>query len=214
LVVDVISGAVGRTEGFGSEGGGAGTAFPAAGACAVGGPIEIGGMAGRCCLPVLGPMSIDRVTTTAGVPAGAVTITAGGAGDAAGGAAAGGAAAGEGAAGIAGGAAGEATGAGGPAGEPAGLAALGDGEAGAPLGDDACAGERGCGADFGDGEAAFCDDAGLGGCCAWGAPALPSFGGRCIDGPSSAVFGDVASVSLLGLPEKSLEKTLIAECPR
>jgi hypothetical protein len=45
-----------------------------------------------------------------------------------------------------------------------------------------------------------------------GAPGpRPSFGGRCIDGPSSAVFGDVASVSLLGLPEKSLEKTLIAE---
>jgi hypothetical protein len=66
---------------------------------------------------------------------------------------------------------------------------------------------RGC-ADFADGEGPFCDW-GLG--CG-GAPALPSFGGRCIDGPSSAVLVDVASVSpLLGLPEKSLEKTLIAE---
>jgi hypothetical protein len=53
--------------------------------------------------------------------------------------------------------------------------------------------------------------------CAWGlgcweVPApRPSFGGRCIDGPSSAVVVDAASVSPFGLPEKSLEKTLIAE---
>jgi hypothetical protein len=45
-------------------------------------------------------------------------------------------------------------------------------------------------------------------------PPRPSFGGRCIDGPSSAVVVDAASVSPLGPPEKSLEKTLIAEHQR
>jgi hypothetical protein len=203
----IISGAVGRTDGFASLGGGAaGAAALVAGgvAGAVGGPIEIAGIAGRC-LPVAGPMSIGRVTTTAGPPAatGAVTTTAG--------AAAAGAAAG-----IGGGTTGDAA-----AGAalfaaawfaPSVFAALACGDAGdPPFDDDACADGARCCADFADGEAPFCE-AGLGVGCAGGAPALPSFGGRCIDEASSAVFvEDVASVSLLGLPEKSLEKTLIAE---
>jgi hypothetical protein len=51
------------------------------------------------------------------------------------------------------------------------------------------------------------------GCCV-APPPRPSFGGRCIDGPSSAALLGDASVSPLGPPEKSLEKTLIAEHQR
>jgi hypothetical protein len=134
-----------------------------AAAAVVGGPIEIAGIAGRC-LPVgLAPMSIERVTMTAGAGAAGAPLAAGLAGC---------------------------------AGETF------------PFDGVACtAGLRGC-ADFADGEEAFCDW--VLGC--WGAPGpRPSFGGRCIDGSSSAVLVDVASVSPLGLPEKSLEKTLIAE---
>jgi hypothetical protein len=91
----------------------------------------------------------------------------------------------------------------------AGVAAAGFAAGTFPLGGVACwlPGARCC-ADFADGEVAFCDWAV--GCGVAPAP-RPSFGGRCIDGPSSAVLVDVASVSPLGLPEKSLEKTLIAE---
>jgi hypothetical protein len=51
------------------------------------------------------------------------------------------------------------------------------------------------------------------GCCV-APPPRPSFGGRCIDGPSSAALFGAASVSPFGPPEKSLEKTLIAEHQR
>jgi hypothetical protein len=64
--VVIISGAVGRTEVRDSAGGTADAVEALAGE-AVGGPIEIGGIAGRCCLPVeFAPMSIERVTMTAG----------------------------------------------------------------------------------------------------------------------------------------------------
>jgi hypothetical protein len=171
----VISGAVGRTD-VRVSATGAADGVPAAlagdAAGGVGGPIEIGDIAGRDFAGPLAPMSMDRETMTAGV---------------------GGAGPGTVAAGFATGLAGWAVGA---------LAFPG------------VVGLRGvrCCADFADGEDAFCDWAF--GCGDVPAP-RPSFGGRCIDGSSSsAVLVDGASVAPLGLPEKSLEKTLIAEHQR
>ena len=200
----IISGAVGRTDLRGSAG--AGAAFAGAGLAAtatVGGPMEMAGISGRERGPPLlaavagvaraaalvPPTSMDRVTTTAGAV----------------GAAACGAAA-CGAAGVAGAAAGVAGAGAGAACVAAAAFALAG--AGLPLAG-VVAGVAGlCCADFVDAGAFW---AGVAGCCGEGPGPRPSFGGLCIDGASSAVLVDVASVSPLGLPEKSLEKTLIAE---
>src|SRR3984957_3335061 len=204
LTGPIISGAVGRTELRASPEAApaalAGVAeAPAGGALAagipgaVGGPIEMAGIAGRLAPPEPGraaasgrtgapgavaPTSMGRVTTTAG----------GGAGDAAG---------------------------------------AGRGFAfGCEAAFEDCAPD--CAPDvplFGEGAWAagiprcvgFVDDGALFGACGFGCetPApRPSFGGRCIDGPSSAVVTDAPSVSPFGAPEKSLEKTLIAEHQR
>jgi hypothetical protein len=167
--------------------------------------MEMAGMAGRE-RPVLGagaaPTSMGRVTITAGGwAAGGEGAGAMGAGEVA-------AVADEGAGGAA--AVPEASGAlGGVAGRAAVLAAgVGAGAEFAFAGLTSGAVMR-C-ADFVDGALPFCAGAPGG----WGeAPGpRPSFGGRCIDGASSPVLVDAASVSPFGgLPEKSLEKTLIAE---
>lgn len=200
----IISGAVGRTE-LRASPGGAATAFAAgglaAGAAAVGGPIEIAGIAGRLAADAGRPPESPRADAAGAVAPtsmGRVTTTAG---DAAAGACAGAA--------------------------PA--ATLGPDAGGAATGatfdepDDGCAFDVplfDCGVcaagiprcvGFADDAVPFCGWA-LG-CCAAPAP-RPSFGGRCIDGPSSAAGVGAASVSPLGLPEKSLEKTLIAEHQR
>ncbi len=197
-----MSGACGRTDGRDSgAGAAAGALAAAAGGAAgmLGGPIEMAGIAGRDraaaaaadeaagadgCAP---PISMERVTTTAGC------------GEDAGAAAGWGADATDGAADGAGCAAGAAF---------APCAPCDGAAAGCPFDEVPCAPA----ARFTDFVEAGAFGVAAVGCC--GAPALrPSFGGRCIDGPSSAVLGDAASVSPFGLPEKSLEKTLIAEHP-
>ncbi len=187
-----MSGAAGRAE-LRASAGAAGAVLADVGAGAVGGPIEIACIAGRERPPELGPTSIGRVTTTAGAgtggTAGAGLATADAAAEV----------------GVA----------------AAGAAAADTAAANFPLAAPCCGADAffcGCAtgaigarcADFVDGGAPF----GAAGFGCWGAPApRPSFGGRCIVGPSSDVFVDVdvASASPLGLPGKSLEKTLIAE---
>jgi hypothetical protein len=151
--------------------------------------MAIAGIAGRVRLCDPAPTSMDRVTTTAGEPAAA-----------------------------------EAAGAGAAAGaDTAAWVVVDDVRVVPEVGAGFAAGC--CGADAGlpgvaceagarcaalvDGGPPFCP-CGVAGCCGAGAP-RPSFGGLCIDGSSSVVLVDVASVSPFGLPEKSLEKTLIAE---
>jgi hypothetical protein len=195
LVGEVISGAVGRTElrGAAASGGlGAGVAG-AAGVAPVGGPIEIAGIGGRDkeaaveTAGALGPLATpaDDALGPPGEcmlgPTSMGRVTTT-AGGSAGGAGAG-ATFGVAAAGFAAAAAG-------------GLLAIG------------WVAAEGFGAAFADDGAGFgCGAPG----CGEGPGPRPSFGGRCIDGPSSAVLVDGASVSPFGLPEKSLEKTLIAE---
>jgi hypothetical protein len=210
LTGPIISGAVGRTDVRVSVGSGLAGAVAAG---VAGGPIWIAGMAGReraAAADATGaaPTSMGRVTTTAGCAAGAFAVWACAAGECAAAACAAAACAGPGVD------AGPAAG-----GERAG-AAFGVADAtvfatGLALGAEfplvgLTSGAVVRWADFVDGALAF--GAGAPGDGGEAPGPRPSFGGRCIDGASSAVLVDVASVSPLGgLPEKSLEKTLIAE---